>query len=716
MRRWSWAVGFTFASASGLLLAPLVDLTGISLTLLVVQAFGAAAVGRFSKLPATYVGGLLIGIGASLSTKYFRSGLLASLAPALPFLVLFAVLIVARKRSLVPGALGMTGRNRSWTAPSRVQLVGAVVLVAFLATAPLFSGVHITAWTLFLAGTIAFLSLGLLVRVSGQVSLCQVTFTAIGAAGLSHLAVNHGMPWLVAVLLAGAIAVPIGVVLAVPAIRLSGLYLALATFGFGLFVSYMFYSESFMFGNLDLGLQEPRPHLSWLAVDGNTGYYYVVLAFAIAASLVTVLLTRGRMGRLLRAQADSPSCLATCGSSVDVTLVVVFAISAFMAGVSGALAASAVNVVTSDSYQPLLSLTYFTLVVIVFGDVPWYAVTAAAGIWLIPSYLTSPSVPNWLELLFGVVAVVFALTPESRRALPEGLRRRIDRFAVVAGAPSGVVGRDAVTGRTEPPALRLELVDVSVHFGGITAVDTLTLEAATGVITGLIGPNGAGKTTTFNASSGLQRPSGGKVLLNGRDVTSASAAGRARAGLGRTFQQMKLCDSMTVRENVSLGAEASWAGANPLTHLLSTPSRKARALRRANWALGVCGLASIADRPAGALSTGQRRLVELARTVAGPFQLLLLDEPSSGLDRDETREFGALLKRIVADEGVGIFIVEHDMQLVADICDHIYVLDFGNLLFEGVPNDVMAAPVVRDAYLGTDTGGRVEAALDSRVP
>jgi ABC-type branched-subunit amino acid transport system ATPase component len=246
---------------------------------------------------------------------------------------------------------------------------------------------------------------------------------------------------------------------------------------------------------------------------------------------------------------------------------------------------------------------------------------------------------------------------------------------------------------------------VVVRYGGLVAVDGVNLTAPPGRVTGLIGPNGAGKTTTFNACSGLVRPSAGSVTLFGHDVTRASAPARAQRGLGRTFQRMELFDSLPVRENVALGREAGLAGRNPLRHLIGRPGDRGSAQEAARDAVALCGLEDLATRRVGSLSTGQRRLVELARTVAGNFRILLLDEPSSGLDHKETKRFGEILQRIVADTGAGILLVEHDMALVMEVCQYLYVIDFGRPIFEGTPAEVAASDVVRSAYLGTEAVG-----------
>jgi ABC-type branched-subunit amino acid transport system ATPase component len=247
----------------------------------------------------------------------------------------------------------------------------------------------------------------------------------------------------------------------------------------------------------------------------------------------------------------------------------------------------------------------------------------------------------------------------------------------------------------------LEVSDLVVRYGGLTAVDRVRLHAATGRLTGLIGPNGAGKTSTFNALTGLVRTSSGGITLFGEDVSSVSPQGRAQRGLGRTFQRLELFDSLTVAQNVALGREAHLAGSNPLRHLFSTGTDRRDVSAAVEDAIGLCGLGDLSSHPVAVLSTGQRRLVELARCIAGHFRILLLDEPSSGLDDTETHRFGGILRQLV-DRGLGILLVEHDMTLIAEVCDHVYVIDFGKPLFDGPPDEVLAADIVRAAYLGTE--------------
>jgi len=244
--------------------------------------------------------------------------------------------------------------------------------------------------------------------------------------------------------------------------------------------------------------------------------------------------------------------------------------------------------------------------------------------------------------------------------------------------------------------------DIVVRFGGLVAVDHVSVEVQSGQTVGLIGPNGAGKTTTFNACSGLIRPTSGRITLFGHDVTDENPASRARRGLGRTFQRMELYDRLSVRDNVAMGIEGRLAGGRLLGAVISTRAERTAVADATAQALERCGIVHLAKRRAGVLPSGQRRLVELARALAGGYQLLLLDEPSSGLDQNETVTFGEILRGVVRDDGRGILLVEHDMSLVRAVCDYTYVLDFGKLIAEGPTAEVLAGDVVRAAYLGEE--------------
>ena len=706
IRRRAWVIGSMLAAVSGVLLAPLVTLDATTLTFLVVTAFGAAAIGRFTSLPLTFIGGLAIGVGQALLQKYIVSstGVAGGLAASLPFLVLFVLLIAAPRLPQLSVGTVRSSRSDNWTAPTSARIGGAMLLLLMLLLVPQFVGMHLLDWTRFLAYGILFLSLGLLVRTSGQVSLGHVGFMAVGVTAFAH-ANERGWPWLVALGFAALIAAPIGAILAIPAIRFPGLYLTLATLGFGLALQQMFYSQSYMFGS-GFGLPVARPSWSWLNAQSDRNYYYLVLTIAVVAVLLVVGIERSRLGRLLRAISDSPTGLRASGASINVSRVLVFCISASLASVAGALDGGTTGVVGGDGYPPFVSLQLLVLVLISFGRTPWFAVIAAAGQILIPAYISSsnPDVTSTLTLVFGLSAIALSIAPPEARGIPAPIRRVLDRIRAdkthVERSPVGNEGVASRSAQVSEGGSGLAIEHLSVRYGGAIAADGVNVRASLGKITGLIGPNGAGKSTVFNACSGIVGAASGTVSLNGKDLRRLGQPARARGGLGRTFQQTELFGSLTVAQNVELGAEAQFAGWNPVSHLLTSRRQRHEMRERAAEAMTLCGVAELSGRTVGSLSTGQRRLVELARCLAGTYEVLLLDEPSSGLDRVETERFGKVLEAIVAQRKVGILLVEHDMALINKLCDYVYVIDFGKPIFDGTVAEIRDSPIVRHAYLG----------------
>ena len=238
----------------------------------------------------------------------------------------------------------------------------------------------------------------------------------------------------------------------------------------------------------------------------------------------------------------------------------------------------------------------------------------------------------------------------------------------------------------------LEIEGVSVRFGGLAALSEVTISAADGAITGLIGPNGAGKTTLFNVVTGMQRPNAGTVLLDGRDVRGLSSFRRARLGLGRTFQRLELFGSLTVAENIGVAASIGQRG------VVRSRAKTIQQIREE--ILDRLGLTPVANERADTLPTGTGRLVELARALATRPRVLLLDEPASGQDVEETERFSGILRDLVSD-GLAILLVEHDMELVMNVCHTIAVLDYGRIICTGTPTEVRADSAVQAAYLGT---------------
>jgi branched-subunit amino acid ABC-type transport system permease component len=416
VRRAAWVIGGMYAAVSGLLLAPRVGLDSLTLTLLVVQAFGAAAVGAFTSLPLTYLGGLLVGLGDGFAQRLVASvggssTWMQGLPPSVPFLVLFAVLLLSPKRRLQEaGAAVVRQMNNRVAGPEWLRRAGVVVVAVAAVTVPLWVGPRLPVYTSAAAYVAVFASLGLLVRTSGQISLAQIGFAAVGGAAIAHFTTGWHLPWLLALLLAGAVAVPIGAIVAIPAIRLAGLYLALATFGFGILLDQLGYRTRWMFGPT-VSVSVPRPDFGPISADSRRAYYYVVLGVVAAVLALIVVVERSRLGRLLRGLADSPIALTTRGTNVNVTRVLVFCISSFVAAVGGALLAGVNGQVTGSTYPYFASLVLLAVLVSVGPGTVRSPVLATVAFVVFPSYLTNPTLVDGLPILFGVSAILVASSP-----------------------------------------------------------------------------------------------------------------------------------------------------------------------------------------------------------------------------------------------------------------------------------------------------------------
>jgi len=454
VRTGSWIIGSVFASVSGILLAPFLGLDPILLTLLVVQAFGAAAVGYFSNLPLTYAGGLAIGIGQALLTKWVSSTpSLSGLPAAFPFIVLFVALLVLPKRLLIEaGQWVKVTRARSSGATRRMplpsKLAGYVVAAAAVLAAPGLVGSKLLFWTDAVIFIVVFASLQLLVRTSGQVSVAHAAFVAVGAATFVQVA-HSGKPWLVALLVGGLVTVPVGALVAIPAIRLRGVYLAVATFGFGLLLQQVFYTKSFMFGPFGRN-NAPRPELFGVDFTSDRRFYYVAVAVAVAVLLLKFVVERGRLGRLLRALAGSPLALETYGASVNLTRVLVFCISAFFAGIAGGLYAAKAQTINGDPFTAFHSLIWLAVLMVAGSSPVASTIVAAALLVLIPGYINNPTVLDYQPVFFGAAAVAVAAVAGGAGQVTRD--RIVRRFEHMKAAAAGRSTRSPVLARRAIPS------------------------------------------------------------------------------------------------------------------------------------------------------------------------------------------------------------------------------------------------------------------------
>jgi branched-subunit amino acid ABC-type transport system permease component len=426
VRRIAWMIGSCFISISGMLLAPKLGVSVGALTALVIASFGAAAVGSFSSLPLTFLGGISIGIGMNIVADKLSSSsslVLQQFYVNVPFVVLVVALIVIPRRYLIERGVESIRRISPPRPLSRPVALGSTAVgLAIAALIPFMVGAKLTQWTVGLAYMVIFASLGLLVWTSGQVSLAQMSFAAVGAATFGH-ALLHGWPWLLALLAGGLMAVPVAALVAIPAIRLSGVYLAILTFGFGLLMQRTFFSSKLMFG-VGGNMLIDRPTLFGMPTDSDKGYYYTALIIAVACLGIIVATMRSRLGRLLRAYGDSPRAMLAHGANTRVTSVWVFCISAFIAAIGGALLGATTAAAGSVSFDYNISLT---LVAVIAASTLFTlgrrspigtAIIAAFLYVVLKVYITDSFFVRYQGVGFGLLALGVACVPGMKSVRP----------------------------------------------------------------------------------------------------------------------------------------------------------------------------------------------------------------------------------------------------------------------------------------------------------
>ncbi|HEX3789966.1 MAG TPA: ABC transporter permease [Pseudonocardiaceae bacterium] len=442
VRRYAWAIGSCFVSISGMLIAPVLGIDVNVMLLLYITAFGAAALGAFDNLAVTFIAAIGIGIATNVlgnelagSSNVWVTGLYTQV----PFIALVAaLLLVPRARLIERGGRRVRKLLPVRALPMPVSLVTGAATLALLSVLPgIVAASDLNSYTVGLGFAIVLLSLGLLLWSSGQISLCQMAFAAIGASTFAHLQ-QHGAPWLACLLLAGLAAVPAGAVVAIPSFRLSGVYLAVATFGFGLLAQNLLYTSTVMFG-LGNSQQIERPHLFGLNTDGDKGYYYLVVAVAAMLAVLVLAVRRSRLGRILRALADSPAALDAHAVRTKITRLSVFCLSAFIAAVGGAVIGGATHGAGGDPSGPFSYFNSLALIAVLAfcGRRPLLAPLVAAFVFAVAKIYPPMNYEFFVHYrgaMFGGLALAVAILPGVR--LPQLRERGVER-----GHTSPVTGR-----------------------------------------------------------------------------------------------------------------------------------------------------------------------------------------------------------------------------------------------------------------------------------
>ncbi|MEA3077756.1 MAG: branched-chain amino acid transport system ATP-binding protein [Actinomycetota bacterium] len=617
-------------------------------------------------------------------------------------------------------------------------------------------------------------SLVLLIGWVGQISLAQAAFVGIGAFSTGVMARRWHIPFPLSLLVAGSIAAAVAAGVGMIALRVRGLYLAVATLIFGWVADEYLFRSTWLVGvggssTISATGIGRRGALPYFDLSERRTFYFVVLAAAAASLYAASNLRDSRTGRAFFAVRGSEIAAASLGIDVRRYKLTAFAISGFLAGAAGNLVIVGQRTAVPAQFNFTFSLFY--LAVAVVGGLTSLGGAVAAAILfaaLSELFYRVRALAGWLEVVSAVLLAVVLLTyPGGLAAVPHSLRRPMSALrrrlapagrllkpatapvarlvrrawsAIVARANEylpdrsiddaefrmrfGPIAMNASTKTLVPavprgplPSLReerrpiLEAENITVQFGGLTAVGGVSLSVREGEIVGLIGPNGAGKTTTFNAISGLNEPTSGTVKLFGQDVTDQPVHKRAALGVARTFQVIQLFNQLTVFDNLLVATHGRGKG-GVRDHLFVTRrclDEEYDARMHVREVIAAMELEEISDRRVAGLPFGVLRLIELARAVVTGAPLIMLDEPASGLDNAETDRFAERLFQLRANMGVSILLIEHDVRLVTSVSDYMYVIDRGRPLAEGEPHDVGSNEAVIAAYLGQATAKAVDA-------
>ncbi len=597
----------------------------------------------------------------------------------------------------------------------------ALAFVALLALTPaVLSGYWTFVLTLGLIYATLALSLVVLTGWSGQLNLHVAALGFGWGAYAAYTLYRADVPIGWALVAAGIALIPLALVVGLVAVRFRGLELAIATLAVGLIF------ERLVFRNLARALTPttgtpfassfvsvPRPSIGGFHFEGDTSFFYLCLAFAVVAFVVAAKIGSGVTGRTLQALREREVAAELVGVPVVRYRIGAFVTSIVIAGTAGALFASFERGIVPETFN--LDLSFQILAATIIGGIrsPSGAVIGGGMMALLPEVVRfGPLQVFGGERLFfvfgiGMILVLWRLPGglagwRARRAVP-GLPGEVRTTATaIAGDGTRRRYRSRLDRLASRPVLTVD--DLHVRFGGIVALDGVSVFVPPGEICALIGPNGAGKSTLFNCVSGLVPPASGGVYLDGRDITETPANGRVALGIGRTFQTVEVFRELTVFENVVVAAHLlRSAGPSRDAFRIAGSGRSERAVAsRATAVLAELGLSDVADRLPGDLPLRPLRILEIGMALAAGPRLLLLDEPSAGLDESETAALAALIARLRDAYGFAVLLVEHDMAMVSALAEHVYVLDFGRIIAQGAPEKIRRDPLVLERYLGTE--------------
>ena len=703
----NWAIGSMLAGTAAILLAPITGLQTSQLTLLLVPALAAAVVGNLTSFPITLTAGLAIGVAQTLAARYANGSDWGSSAP---FLLLLIVLSLRGRalpdRSHVRLKLPSVGSGRVRTVP---LVLATVIGLALLRGIPL-SWVDGATTTITIA--IVILSVVVVTGYAGQISLAQIVIGGIGAWVAGRLVQDAHFGFGPALVLGTVAALPVGIIVGLPALRTRGANLGIITLAFGVAVEALLFNSGKLTGG-DVGTQVGFTKLFGIHLDtilNSRNYAVFSLVIFIVCGLAVANLRRGKAGRRLLAVRANERAAASAGVNTTAAKLYAFSVGAMIAALGGILVAFRNTSIVYSNIHAFDSVNILGFSVI--GGVG-YVVGPLFGGMLQPGglgtnigHLFSGSIQTYLPAIGGALLIITLITAqdgiahlEARRwgwlldrigkFLGQMLKRTVKPMDIATSEPAGPVTK------VKPQTLHVE--GLSVTFGSTKALNNLSLEIKPGEVVGLIGPNGAGKTTAIDAITGFVKPSSGTVRIDSLDLTKRSPRRRAEASMSRSFQSLELFEDMSVLENLLVVSESrsSWSY---ITDLFWPGKPKLNSAARA--AIELLDLTEDLHRRPTELPYGRRRLVAIARSIAAEPSILLLDEPAAGLSQGQSGELRHLLRHLAEERGMGVLLVEHDVDLFMNSCDRVIALVFGTEIATGTPNEVRTNERVIHAYLG----------------